>query len=98
MSIDADYFTGTGNCGHSICYDDDGHSDGCQFDAADLDAVPMAYVRDSDALDAIAALYRRPEWKVDGSAASFIEAVASELRVVRDIDSTADALGARPRD
>lgn len=42
--------------------------------------------KDADVLDAITQLYRQPVWKVDGSASSFIEAVADELRAVRTID------------
>ncbi len=43
---------------------------------------------DAAALDALAKLYRRREWKIDGSRASFIEAGADIVRIVRDIEGS----------
>lgn len=119
-------YTGTGKCGHALCHDDDGHSDGCKF--AEVEHPKMAllpafmYMRsmilnreivtprrralidqamhdlqaEQRALDRIAELFRQPEWKVDGSGASFIDAIADELRAVRSIDG--DEFDRRPRD
>jgi hypothetical protein len=53
----------------------------------DTDGGRTALFRDRHAVDCIAELFRLSEWRIGGSGAEFIEAVAGVVRRVRDIDS-----------